>query len=213
MFIKSLKIKKIFSVFFSAVFIFASVCGDFAYSAVNAEDAVKNITCPEIASDDTFKNYAKLTSSADFGGDAVVLNIQDFHMQPSVQRNISSIIDILVKKYGVKKVYVEGGYGDINSSWLSKIKDVKILNALLEDGVITGTEYYGALNAKSDFLIGLEDEKLHKENIVRLGTLIEKRDFYERKIDALRKDLNFMQQKYFGAKNIKLEKLIESSKS
>jgi phosphomannomutase len=206
---KKIRVKKGLAVFISAIFSYSAVAGNFAYAAANAEDVVKNITSPEIVSDDTFKNYARVVSSADFGGDTVVLNIQDLHMEPSVQKNIGSAIDVLVKDYGVKNVYVEGGYGKVNVSAFSKIKnkDAKILNALLEDGLITGTEYYAALNDKSDFLIGIEDEKLHKENIVRLGELISKRSFYESKISDLRKDLSFMQKKYFGAKNIKLENL------
>ncbi|MDR3113458.1 MAG: hypothetical protein LBU09_03700 [Endomicrobium sp.] len=211
----SISLKKVFAVACAAAFVYSSIAGDFAYAALNVEETVLNLNPPEISSDDTFKNYAKLTSSADFGGDTLVLNIQDLHMEPSVQKNISCVIDALVKEYGAKNVYVEGGYGKINTSALSKIKDkdAKILNALLEDGLITGTEYYAALNDKDGFLIGLEDEKIHKENIVRLGTLIEKRGFFENKIKNLRKDLSFIQQKYFNAKNIKLEELVESHRN
>ena len=35
-------------------------------------------------------------------------------MHPEVQRNISSIIGVLEKKYGIKNVYVEGAHGKIS---------------------------------------------------------------------------------------------------
>jgi hypothetical protein len=43
---------------------------------------------------------------------------------------------------------------------------------LVESGRLTGSEYYSIVTEKPHFLKGLENEKLHKENIVRLGKIL-----------------------------------------
>ncbi|MDR1196651.1 MAG: hypothetical protein LBL00_09295 [Endomicrobium sp.] len=209
-------IKKSLSVALAVVFTWSVVARDIAYAAINPNEALQNIVLPENVYDTTFKDFAKLTASADFGGNTAVLNIQDFHMHPQVQTNISHIIDILVKQYGVKNVYVEGGYGTISTEWLSGIKDNEFkdnaISGLLNSGALTGTEYYSAINDKKDFLIGLEDEKIHKGNIKRLGEILSKKEYFEGKLDVLRDDLSFMQSKYFTSKNKRFAKLIKKHK-
>ncbi|MDR1942052.1 MAG: hypothetical protein LBQ47_06975, partial [Endomicrobium sp.] len=81
--------------------------------------------------------YGKITSSNYAGSDTVIINIQDLHSHPGVQRNISSIIDSFDKEYGVKRVYLEGGYGPIDTSWINAIgKDIrqKAVDAMIDAG-------------------------------------------------------------------------------
>ncbi|MDR1941211.1 MAG: hypothetical protein LBQ47_02685, partial [Endomicrobium sp.] len=204
--------KKIFSTAVAAVFTWSVIGSDLSYAlSLNPAQVALSVTSAEIY-DASFKNFAKLTSSADFGGDTAVINIQDLHMSTEVQKNISSVIDILVNDYGVENVYVEGGYGKINTDIISNIKDEdlrkNIALGLLDSALITGTEYYSAINDKKDFLIGLENENVHKENIKRLGTILDKKPLYEKAMADLKNELEFFQKKYFSRENIKLSKLI-----
>src|SRR3989339_2253571 len=45
-----------------------------------------------------------------------VINIQDLHWHAGGQRNIAAILSNLESEYGLDKVYVEGGYGQIDTS-------------------------------------------------------------------------------------------------
>ena len=87
----------------------------------------------------------KVTASKDVKSDVTVVNIQDLHCHPQTQKNISNIIGELSKRYKVKKVYVEGGYGEIDTGWIGTIRDEKIkeevIEKLLEEGILTGSEY------------------------------------------------------------------------
>ena len=80
----------------------------------------------------------KVTARKDVKSDVTVVNIQDLHCHPQTQKNISNIIGELSKRYKVKKVYVEGGYGEIDTGWIEAIKDEKIkrevIEKLLEEG-------------------------------------------------------------------------------
>ena len=63
--------------------------------------------------------YGKITASTDAKSDITVINIQDLHCHPQTQKNISKLIKEISDKYNLKKVFVEGGYGDIDTGWLS----------------------------------------------------------------------------------------------
>ena len=209
-------LKKSFSVFVSAVFLFSVIFPDIASAVATPSEIANNISFSDKPADNSFGSYAQVTSVADYGGDTAVLNVQDFHMHPEVQRNISAVIDIMVKKYGVDSVFVEGAYGKVSTKWLSDMKNGYLgrqaLDNLLESGTITGVEYYSALNDKNNFLLGLEDEKIHKANVQRLGSLLGKQQYYDNALAALQKELDFFQAKYFNARNKKLSKLVKKHK-
>jgi hypothetical protein len=75
---------------------------------------------------------------ANTGSRQLVINIQDLHCHPQVQRNISKILSVLDEKYGLKEVYVEGGYGNISTSWLCNVKDKVFRKEILETLVDQG---------------------------------------------------------------------------
>jgi hypothetical protein len=155
----------------------------------------------------------RITDGKDFGSKPLVIAVQDLHCHPEVQRNIAKILAALDTKYSLGAVYVEGGYGQVDTSWLSDIDDNAIRNKITEGlvnrGLMTGAEYYSVTARRPQLLRGLEDEKLHKENLVRLGRIIEKKEYFENRLRALDKDLVFMGEKYFGPKNKKFSCLIK----
>jgi hypothetical protein len=121
----------------------------------------------------------RVTSGTVFGDGTLIVNIQDLHCHAEVQKNISRILEMIDAQYGIKNVMVEGAAGDIDTSWLSAIKDTafkkKLADKLIAQGRLTGAEYYSIINNKPSILKGLEDPKLHSANIARLGKILERR--------------------------------------
>jgi len=197
---------------------------DFAYAISITSSMQANVTNTASLKDFNINNNivsynsGKITSAINCNSDTVVINIQDFHCNPSVQKNISDILSTLVEKYNIKSVYVEGGYGNINTKWLSDIKDenikTQLIKVLLENGSLTGTEYFSAINPSSNISIyGIEKESVYKENFERLQNIFSNRSRYERIIKAFEKDLNFLQNKYFSSENKKFNKVLNKYKN
>ncbi len=157
-----------------------------------------------------------MTDASLFDSKKLVINIQDLHCNPEVQRNISAVLSVLDKKFGLKNVYVEGGYGDVSTSWLCDIRDrsakKQIIENLLEKGILTGSEAYSVLSDRPSLLKGLEDEKIHKANIIRLGHILEMRGYFEKKAGVLSNELESMENEFFSERNKHFNKLIEDHK-
>jgi len=122
-------------------------------------------------------SYGKITTADYRGSDKVVVNIQDLHSHPEVQRNISRIIDLFDSKYGVKNIYLEGAYGQVSTKWLTDAKEENVRNAimdkLIDTGRLTGAEYYSALKNKTEIIKGLENKEQYFDNLKRFGTLLD----------------------------------------
>ena len=139
-------------------------------------------------------------------GDRTVINIQDLHSDENTQKNIVSILEYLVNNYNVKNIYFEGAIGNLNFGWLNSIKDEKlkksVANKLLQDGKITGAEYFGFFNKKEDISFkGLEEEKIYKENFVLLEKMYDNRLAIQKKMDEF---LNTLQKAANQTYNYKL---------
>ena len=217
---KNKKILKIISVVTASFLFLTTSINDFAY-AVSVPSAMQQI----VTNTDSLKdfnvinnniisyNLGKITSATNCNSDTVIVNIQDFHCNPDVQKNISDIISTFVDRYDIKSIYLEGGYGKINTKWLSDIKDenirTQLIKALLENGSLTGAEYFSATNpSKNINLYGMETENIYKENFERLQNIFSYKQRYEQITKIFEKDLNFLQHKYLNVKNKKFNDLI-----
>ncbi|MFA7674917.1 MAG: metallophosphoesterase [Endomicrobiia bacterium] len=105
----------------------------------------------------------------------LVVFIQDLHSNPSVQKNISKIIDTFDKNYGVSKILIEGApYGKINTKVIDLLREYdiyKISNSLLNKGLFTGTEYYISNDNKDVPVYGLEEWNIYLSNIKRAAEI------------------------------------------
>ncbi|MGA2091087.1 MAG: hypothetical protein ABSH12_06470 [Endomicrobiales bacterium] len=154
-----------------------------------------------------------ITSSKDFKSNLSVITIQDLHCNPEVQKNISKILETLDDKYSLKNVYVEGGYGDVDTSWLERIPSARlrknVAQALVDSGRLTGGEYYSITTGKPHLLKGLEDQKLHTENIIRLGKILGQNKSFEETTKKLDDDIALLKARYLNRKNNKLNALLK----
>jgi hypothetical protein len=155
----------------------------------------------------------RITDSGYFGTGKVVITLQDLHCHPEVQRNIARVLSLLNEKYSFSKIYVEGASGVVNTGWLTGIRDRNIRQALVESlvnrGRITGEEYYSVLSDQPLLQYGIENEALHRENIVRLGKILERQPQYEAVLSGMRRDLAAAQQAHFNRQNRRFNDIVE----
>ena len=95
----------------------------------------------------------------------VIIHIQDAHCNYEAQKNMSGLLDYLVKNQNLKLIMVEGGSGDVDLSFLRGYADkkarVEVADKYLKEGKISGEEY---LDIVSDYplqLYGIEDQALY----------------------------------------------------
>ncbi len=145
-------------IFFSSLFFITSLlCGNSAWSV----PLISDIKIPPeygIEKEDFVSPNANDSSP-------VIIYIQDAHCNYEAQKNMSQILDYLIKKHHLKLIMVEGGSGDVNLAFLRTFADQKareeVADKYLKAGKISGEEY---LNIISDYdmdLYGVEDEELY----------------------------------------------------
>jgi hypothetical protein len=144
-------------------------------------------------------DYGKVTKVREKGGGKVVVEIQDLHSHEGVQRNIEKILEELERKYEVKGIMVEGGYGRVDVGWIGRIKNKRyrdrVVEELVREGKLSGVEYYAIKKGKGKKLYGLEEEEKHKENIKRLGYIIGNQERYKEVLGRIGKQIKYMVDK------------------
>ncbi len=211
-----MRIKKIISLFTALCFL-CTFAGQNLSWASQDNATIKDFkkifdNVPEIPAE-----YGKVTSIKDFGGKSVVVNIQDLHCHPEAQKHIARIIEVLDKNYNVKKIFVEGAYGKIDASWLTKIENKEFkentIENMFEQGRLNASEYYGVKNNRNSLLFGLENEKKHKENIVRLGYILDNQAKYANALKEVKKEIDYLGVKYTNDRNKRFNRLLEKYKT
>jgi len=149
-------------------------CVCFLYSAVLSQ-TIHAIVTPAEETHSSLNAYSgefsvpyalgRITDAQYMRSDRVVINIQDLHCHAEVQRNIGKILGLIDRQYGLSKVYVEGGVGPVDTSWVQALDNrkyrEKVVETLMDGGVLTGSEYYSILSGKFNLLQGLEDKTLY----------------------------------------------------
>ncbi|MGA2090889.1 MAG: hypothetical protein ABSH12_05440, partial [Endomicrobiales bacterium] len=154
-------------------------------------------------------SIGRITEGCYFGSKDVVINIQDLHCNPEVQKNISKILGVFDTKYRINNVYLEGAIGKVDTSWLGAVSDKRVrqnmLDSLINSGKLTGTEYYAAISGKKDLIRGIEDPALYKANLVRLQQMMDNERKIDTLIDGVSSDLNSLKDAYLSRGNRRLE--------
>ncbi|MBR3627587.1 MAG: hypothetical protein IKN42_01930, partial [Elusimicrobia bacterium] len=205
--------QKLISVMTATCLLVSFVIGPTAASAINNEQTTKEYN--QIFREFILPySYGKITNSHFAGTDRVIINIQDLHCHPKVQKNIANIIETFDKKFGVKKIYLEGAYGDVSTKWIvDKIENNKqIVEQMLDTGRLTGAEYYSALSGKTDLIKGLEEKEPYLDNIKRLGKILQDQENIDLILKSLHECTDKVKKKYYTKRQYKLEKLFNEYK-
>lgn len=113
-----------------------------------------------------------------------VIFIQDLHTSSSVQKNIANIIDVASKNYNIDKIMIEGApFEKIDTDFISNLSKFNISSKLVEDGLLSGSEYYFLKYNPKVNIFGLEDWNLYLENISRAAEIL-KDENYKRELLA-----------------------------
>ena len=209
---KFLRLQKIITITTLSCFIL-TVMSPGIYGQVSAK--------PVYSSNDIFDkmsvvqpNLGKITNINDSSSDITVINIQDLHCHKQTQLNISRIIKEINNKFPLESIYVEGGYGDIDTGWLDQINDDdfkdKIMEELLEEGYLSAAEYFAVKNGRHNLLKGLDSPDLHNENLKRLSTVIQNQSKYKESLSEIKKELKILNSQYVNGRNKRFTKHIDS---
>ncbi|MCL2485241.1 MAG: hypothetical protein FWF32_04205, partial [Endomicrobia bacterium] len=176
-------------------------------------------------------SYGKITETHITDSSRVVIQIQDLHCHPQVQKNISNIIELVDNKLngGINAVYLEGAYGDVDTSWLKQLQNTndelrinnkevrqsgavsqEFLDKIIQTGRLTGAEYYSALTGKYDIIKGLESKEEYIDNLKRFGGILENQDEILLIIKGIEDSAKELKKRYYNRKQIKVENLFES---
>ncbi|MDR1940783.1 MAG: hypothetical protein LBQ47_00440, partial [Endomicrobium sp.] len=154
----------------------------------------------------------KITSSHYYGSPYTVINIQDLHCHPQVQRNIAKIIDSIDKQYALDKVYLEGASTNAASGSLSDFMKTEIgkdvVETLVDEGYISGTEYYSLINEKNEIISAIEEKEIYDANIELLNAIISAAPKVEEICLQMLKELSPVIKEYSNSDARKLERII-----
>lgn len=157
-------------------------------------------------------SIGKITRSREYGPGPHVAIIQDLHCNGEVQRTISRILETLDAQNGLRQVFVEGAAGPVDTSWVERVGNPAVRNdiagVLVDAGRLTGAEYYAMVHKKPPLLAGLEDARLHRANIIRLGAILELQPELDEDISRLSEEMSFLEAKYLNHSNNRLGALI-----
>lgn len=206
------KFKKFIAVLTSISFLFTTIVSNNLYANVTFDNSMDFVEKTEFLS----PSLGKVTSSKYYNSDEIVINIQDLHCHAQTQRQISSIIGVLESKYQIEYVFLEGAYKEVSTSWLSGFNDgqkgSQIIEKMVDDGRLSGTEYYSLINNKRNFIKPIENEQLYKENIKLLNEIISKKQEIEFVCNELEEQIKKIRRSYSSDKARKLDKLTKDFK-
>ena len=208
------KFNKLTALLTATSLLISFVVGPTAASAINNEQTTKEYS-------QIFKefilpySYGKITKSHFAGTDRVIINIQDLHCHPKVQKNISNIIKIFDEKYGVNNIYLEGAYGNVSTKWITDQtkKNKNLLEKMLDTGRLTGAEYYSALSEKTEIIKGLEEKEPYLDNITRLGSILDSQEKIDLILKSLDESVNEVKKRYYTKRQYKIEHLFKEYKA
>ena len=140
----------------------------------------------------------------------VIIHIQDIHTNYEAQKNLSRMLESLIKENNLKLIMVEGGWGDVSLSYLRSYADSErrqeVAEEYLREGKISGEEYLDIVSSYDIKLEGIEDEELYKANLDTFFEIEAFRHEASVELSALSTIISQLKQKLFSPQLIELEK-------
>ncbi len=140
----------------------------------------------------------------------IVIHIQDIHTNYEAQKNLSRIIEALIKNNKLRLIMVEGGWGDVSLSYLRSYADTErrldVAEDYLKSGKISGEEY---LDIASDYdiaLEGLEKEELYKANLDTFFAIEQFRQQASKELNSISRIIDALKKKAYSPQLLDLEK-------
>jgi hypothetical protein len=160
-------------------------------------------------------NLGKITDSYQGNSGNKVILIQDLHCDPNSQEKIYLIINELKKYYknNLKEIGIEGSFGEINTSLISNIKNIKVKNEVLKyfmkEGDISGAEKFDIVNPKKIKLIGIENKEMYVQSLEKLLSMYVKSKELEGILDPIKNNIENIKYYLYPIKLRKFEKEVK----
>jgi hypothetical protein len=143
-------------------------------------------------------------------GAKVIIHIQDIHTNYEAQKNLSRILEALIKENKLQLIMVEGGWGDVSLSYLRSYADTQrrqdVAEEYLREGKISGEEYLDIVSSYDIKLEGIEDETLYKANLDTFFEIETFRHDASKELHSLKIVIDQLKQKIFSPQLVELEK-------
>ena len=140
----------------------------------------------------------------------VVIHIQDIHTNYEAQKNMSRILEAFIKDNNLKLIMVEGGWGNVNLSYLRSYADAERRQAVAEEylreGKISGEEYLDIVSNYDIKLEGIEDESLYRANLDTFFEIETFRQAASAELSALINVIEQLKKKMYSPQLIELER-------
>ena len=82
----------------------------------------------------------------------------------------------------------------------------------MQQGILTGSEYYKITSGNKEIeLKGIDDEKLHEDNIKRLAWLIQNQNKYKDIINKVNTEINILEKIYVNGRNEKFTAIVQNN--
>jgi len=133
----------------------------------------------------------------------LVIHIQDAHTDGKAQENIAAILDKLLFNYNIDSIWVEGGSGVIDTSVFASFPAEKTKEALsklyMNEGVVSGPEYFSINAKKFVHLFGAEEMQLYMDNVKAFKDLWADHQNVKAAIDGMRDSLQLLKNQVYPA--------------
>jgi hypothetical protein len=143
-------------------------------------------------------------------GAKTVIHIQDIHTNYEAQKNLSRIIEALIKNNNLRLVMVEGGWGDVSLSYLRSYADTErrldVAEEYLKSGKISGEEYLDIVSDYDIALEGLEKEELYKDNLDTFFAIEQFRQQAGKELNSISRVVDALKKKAYPPRLLELEK-------
>jgi len=106
----------------------------------------------------------------------LIVHIQDLHTNAEAQYNEASILEILVKDYGLDLICSEGAEGEVDTSSVSSFPDAEVrektARIFVDSGELTAEEYLSITKYPDLPIWGIEDKEIYFKNIIEFNKIM-----------------------------------------
>lgn len=151
----------------------------------------------------------------------LIVHIQDAHGHYAAQKNLSAILEkvqgvVGSNNKGEMPVLVEGAWKEVHPEWLAALPESgkkSLIEKLLQEGLITGEEYWAAQRGIQPEIQGIEDREVYESNMKSRRLMDSERSEILAKIEGLRLRMERVKARTYPERLYAFEKNAEKFES
>ncbi|MDD4202697.1 MAG: hypothetical protein PHQ52_04445, partial [Candidatus Omnitrophica bacterium] len=186
------RIFKVLCLFISFIFFFEQIAFSQGSAPISSGDSQKSnilLSKLDVGRFAIPRNIGITKDAAEYASDQTIINIKDAHDNFSAQLSIYELLDNLITNYEFEIIAVEGSSGYIDTSVVSSFPNPEIKKAfaekLMKQGMISASEFYSIMSNADVALYGVDNKKIHAENLDAFRDLLINRPLNEKNAEAM----------------------------